>query len=160
MMNGTPSSMTAGPQTKGQRRHRRLLCSSFIRHLSSVRHGAFTFAELLAAMVFMAIVIPVAVQALIISNRAGAVAEHKRVAVQLADRLLTEMVVTDDWRTSEREGDFGEDWPAYRWVLDDAVWDQDTMQVVTVEVFFEIQGREYSVALSTLVDETEEEAEE
>ena len=57
----------------------------------------FTLAETLAAMLFMAIVIPVAVRGVMLANRAGVVAERKRVAAELADRLLVETIVTQQW---------------------------------------------------------------
>ena len=116
----------------------------------------FTFVETLAAMFFMAIVIPVAVRGVMLANRAGIVAERTRVAAQLADSLLTEMVVTEGWRDAEQEGDFGEEWSGYRWVLEDDAWDEDTMRVLSVEVLFEVQDAEYRVRLSTLVEETNE----
>jgi len=112
--------------------------------------------EVLAAMVFMAIVIPAAVHALTVANRAGLVAGHKRVAVQLADKLLSEISVTGDWRQGDQTGDFGEGWPGYRWAVRSEAWSVDTMQVVSVDVFFEVQGREHSVRLSTLAEETEQ----
>ena len=116
----------------------------------------FTFVETLAAMLFMAIVIPVAVRGVMLANRAGIVAERTRVAAQLADSLLTETVVTEGWRDGDQEGDFGEEWSGYRWVLKDGAWDEDTMRVVSVEVLFEVQDAEYKVRLSTLVEETDE----
>jgi hypothetical protein len=116
----------------------------------------FTFVETLAAMLFMAIVIPVAVRGVMLANRAGIVAERTRVAAQLADSLLTETVVTEGWRDGEQEGDFGEEWSGYRWVLKDGAWDEDTMRVISVEVLFEVQDAEYAVRLSTLVEETDE----
>ena len=66
----------------------------------------FTLVETLAAMLFMAIVIPVAVRGVMLANRAGVVAERTRVAAQLADTLLTETVVTESWRYGAQEGDF------------------------------------------------------
>jgi hypothetical protein len=128
---------------------------SFLSCRSRRRALAFTFAELLAAMVFVAVVIPVAVKAIALANRAGVLAERSRIAVELADRVLTEMTVTDEWRQASRQGDFGEEWPGFRWVLDDTVWDEDMMRVISVEVFFDVQGREYSVRLSTLAPEEE-----
>ena len=119
------------------------------------KNSGFTFAETLAAMLFMAIVVPVMVQGMTVASRAGLVAERQREAVELADRLLTELVLTGDWRDSESEGDFGEDWPGYRWVLSDREWEEDTMLVVSVEVFFKVRGREHSLELTTLVDEAE-----
>jgi ribosomal protein L17 len=107
-------------------------------------------------MVFVAIVIPVAVRGLTTANRAGVVADRKSVAAQLAERKLNEVVVTDVWRSAEKEGNFGEERAGYRWILKDGAWEEDTMRVVSVEVFFEVQGREYSVGLSTLVEEAEQ----
>jgi len=109
-------------------------------------------------MVFVAILIPVTVRGLMIANRAGVVADHKRVAAQLADQVLNDLVVTGNWRTTKREGDLGEDWPGYRWEATDELWGVDTMRVLTVEVTFVAQGNEYSVRLSTLVDESESES--
>ena len=115
----------------------------------------FTFAELLAAMLFMAIVLPVAIHALTVASRAGTVADRKRAAAQLADRLLNEMVVTGDWRDADPEGDFGEEWPEYRWMLENEVWTEDTMREISVTVLFKVQEREYRVSLSTLAEEAE-----
>jgi len=116
----------------------------------------FTFVEILAAMLFMAIVIPVTVEGIMIANRAGVAAERKRVAVGLADMLLTEKVVTEEWRDGEQQGDFGEDWPEYNWVLRNETWEEDGMRLISVEVQFQVQGRDYSVGLSTLAEEEEQ----
>ena len=122
------------------------------------RQRGFTFVEILAAMLFMAIVIPVTVEGIMIANRAGVAAERKRVAVGLADMLLTKKVVTEEWRDGEQLGDFGEDWPEYNWVLRNEAWEEEGMRLISVEVQFQVQGRDYSVSLSTLVEEEEEEA--
>jgi len=106
-------------------------------------------------MLFVALVIPAAVHALTIANHAGVVADHKRVAAQLAEKLLNEMSVTGSWRNGDQTGDFNQERPGYRWAVRSEPWEYDTMQVVTVEVFFVVQNREYSVRLSTLVPETE-----
>jgi type II secretory pathway pseudopilin PulG len=128
---------------------------------STSRRGrrGFTLVETLAAMLFMAIVIPVAVRGVLLANRAGVVAERTRVASQLADTLLTETIVAELWRDGSQEGDFEEEWPGYRWVLDTEAWDEDSMRVVRVEILFDVQDREYSVRLSTLAAEEQEEAE-
>lgn len=120
------------------------------------RRRGFTLAELLAAMIFMAIVVPVATQALTLSNRAGAVADRKRVAAELADRWLTEMITTEEWRRAERQGDFGDAWPGYRWTLEEQAWGKDAMREITVTVFFKVQDREYHVSLSSLAEEIEQ----
>lgn len=123
----------------------------------------FTFVEILAAMLFMAIVIPVTIQGITIANRAGIVAERKRLAGELANRKLTEILLEDTWRDGDQEGDFedlGEDQPlSYTWKLSTTAWEEDAMRLITLEVFYKVQEREYSVSLSTLAPEAEESAE-
>ena len=123
------------------------------KRFSAGKSRGFTLVEMLAAMLFVAIVIPAAARGLILANRAGVVAERTRVAAELADYLLTEAIVTESWMDGYQEGDFGEEWPEYRWVLEDDSWDEDTMRVVSVEVLFNVQETEYEVRLSTLVEE-------
>jgi general secretion pathway protein I len=120
---------------------------------------AFTFVEILAAMLFMAILIPATIQGLLISNRAGIVAERKRTAAQLADNKLNEIILTEDWLDGEEEGFFSEDEDEesaiYSWVLEKNAWEYDTMLQITVKVYFNVQDRIYNVSLSTLVEEEE-----
>lgn len=105
-------------------------------------------------MVFMAIVIPVAIQGLTVANRAGIVAQRKGVATQLADRLLNGLIVTGEWQTSSQSGTFGERLNGYQWRLLNENWGKDGMRLISVEVLYEVQNREYSVWLSTLVPPT------
>src|SRR5882762_4963509 len=58
------------------------------RHPHHRRCAGFTLAEVLAALLFMAIVIPVAVQGLHIASRAGSVSERKAVGARIAERKL------------------------------------------------------------------------
>jgi len=116
----------------------------------------FTFAEVLVAMVLMAVVLPVAVRGLLIANRAGSVAAKKAMAGRLADRFLAEAVLTQSWANGDTQaGDFGTDYPGYRWESAHVPWSdyEPQMQVVTVNVFYTHQGQEYSVSLSTLATE-------
>jgi type II secretory pathway pseudopilin PulG len=124
-------------------------------------HKSFTFVEILAAMLFMAIVIPAALRGVTLANRAGVVAERSRVAAELANNKLTEIILTEDWREGKQEGYFDEGGgsegsPRYRWVLETNAWEKDVMRLITVRVFYTVQGREYAVSLSTLAPEEEE----
>jgi len=114
------------------------------------RHSAFTLAEVLAAMLFLAIVIPVAVEALHVSSRAGEVAARKGAAARIADRVLNESVVTTNWSGGGRSGTVTEGALDFRWTLTSQNWPQDAMQLLTVEVKYPAQGKDYSVKLSTL----------
>ena len=121
------------------------------------RHRAgFTFVEVLAAMLFLAIVVPAIVTALTISNRASEMTDRGTTAGQLAENKLNEMLIGNAWQgASNASGDCGADFPGYRWQLTQEPWTGDsaaTMTQLKVEVFFQTQGTEHSVALTTLVN--------
>ena len=121
--------------------------------ISARPHGvdAFTLAEVLAALVFMAIVIPVAMHGLQIASRAGAVAERKREAARVAERVLNESVVTTNWNQAVQSGTLLEAEREYRWTLRTETWTESKMQLLSVEVTFPVQGQDYTVPMSTLV---------
>jgi hypothetical protein len=101
---------------------------------------------------FLAIVIPVAVQGLRVANQAGQVGERKLVAARIGDRVLNELVATGQWRKSVQSGIAQEGLREYRWSVRLEPWNQTALRLMTVQVFFPVQGREYDVQLSTIVD--------
>jgi len=116
---------------------------------------AFTLAEALAALLLAAIVLPAAVGAILTAGRATTMARRTEVASQLAANRLQELVVTGEWETSETTGDFGDEWPGYRWELTVEDWAQDddtetSMTQLTITAFTAVQGREISTSASTL----------
>lgn len=117
---------------------------------ATTRERGFTFVEILAAMLFMALVIPVTFEGVTLANRVGSAAARRRVAVQLADRMLNEAIVTESWRTGDQSGDFTETHPGFRWELTVTDWDEDTQQVITLRVYYKVQEQEQSAELSTL----------
>ena len=117
--------------------------------------SGFTLAEALAALAFLAIVIPVAVEGVRIASLAGQVAERKAAASRVAERLLNEMMVTRQWQQSSGGGTVVEARHEYRWQLRNQNWEQDAMRLVVMEVAYQVQGKEYSVRLSTLADSTQ-----
>lgn len=116
-------------------------------------HAGFTLAEVLAALLFMAIVIPVAVQGLQIASRAGSVSERKAQAARMAESKLNELIVTRQWSSSASRGTIQEGLQSYSWRLETQPWAEDgAMRLVTVWVSVPVQGQEYEVPVSTLVD--------
>jgi Tfp pilus assembly protein PilV len=116
------------------------------------RCRAFTLAEVLAALLFLAIVIPTAVEALHVASLAGEVAARKSVAARVADRILNESLVTTNWTSGNQSGTVTEGILDFRWKLTSATWPEDPMQLLTVEVTYSAQGKDYSVSLSTLAN--------
>jgi type II secretory pathway pseudopilin PulG len=122
--------------------------------------AAFTLAEVLAALMFMAIVIPVAIEALHIASLAGAVAERKGEAARVAQRILDESLVMTNWNQSVQSGSTTEDQRQFRWTLRNDAWNEDPNQTeirqLSVEVVFTAQNRDYTVRMTTLVDNTQQ----
>ena len=118
--------------------------------------AGFTLAEVLAALLFMAIVIPVAVQGLRIASRAGSVSERKAVGVRLAESKLNELLVTGQWQSTAQKGIIQEGLASYTWQLQSEPWSEDgAMRLITVHVSVPVQGQDYDVHVSTLVDATQ-----
>ena len=119
--------------------------------------SAFTLAEVLAALLFMAIVIPVALEGMHVASRAGSVAVRKREAARVAERILNESLVTTNWNNGGSQvGAVVEGIRQFQWTLRNEAWNVDqntsTMRLLSVEVTYAAQGQNYSVRLSTLVD--------
>jgi type II secretory pathway pseudopilin PulG len=114
--------------------------------------AAFTLAEVMVALLFLAVVIPVAVQVLHTSSLAGEVAARKSAAARVADRILNESIVTTNWSSGLQSGTVTEGTLDFQWKLTSRNWPQDSMQWLTAEVTFSAQGRDYSVKLSTLAN--------
>jgi len=114
------------------------------------RESAFTLAECLAAMVIMAIVIPVAIQALHVSSLAGQVAARKGEAARVADRVLNQSLVMSNWNNGPQSGTITEGADQFRWKMNSESWQNNSMQLLTADVTFSAQGHDYSVSMSTL----------
>ena len=121
--------------------------------------AGFTLAEVLAALLFMAIVIPVAIEGMHIASRAGTVSERKGEAARVALRLLAENLITTNWNQAVQGGTVTEGQREFNWTMHVDPWNQDPSQNVmrqaSVEVKFTAQNQEYAVRMSTLVDSSQ-----
>src|SRR5205085_5019430 len=87
--------------------------------------SAFTLAEVLAALVFMAILIPVALEGLSIASRSGEVAARKSEAAIVADSVLNESIITTNWNTSLQNGTVRQRLHDFQWTLRSDPWTED-----------------------------------
>ena len=118
---------------------------------------AFTLAEVLAAMMFMAIVIPVAMQGLRIASLAGEVGQRKIVAARIGNKTLNELKVTGQLQNTSQSGVVKEGGMQYNWSVRSQAWTEDMttpMTQVTMTVTYAAQGKNYDVRLSTLLPQT------
>ena len=114
--------------------------------------AAFTLAEVLAALVFMAIVIPVVLHGLNIASLAGEVAQRKSQAARVAERILNETLVTTNWNQASQRGTVNQGVSQFNWTLRNDNWAGNTLRQISVQVEFPVRGKTYSVQLSTLAD--------
>lgn len=115
---------------------------------------AFTLVEVLAALVFMAILVPVTMHGITIANRAGQVGDRKAAAGRIAERVLNELLVTEGMRQNSSTGQIEERNRLFKWTMRSEPWREDRLNLVSVTVAFEVQGKEYDVTVSTLFDPT------
>lgn len=118
----------------------------------------FTLAEVLAALFFMALVIPVAMEGLSVASRAGTTAVRRSEAALVAERLLQESVVTTNWSTAVQSGVVRQGARDFRWSMRNEPWNGDAnspgIRLLSVEVSYAVQGQDQVLSLSTLVDST------
>ena len=127
----------------------------------SARHparpdGAFTFVEILAALLFLAMVVPAIVGALSVATRASEMAERSALAGELAQNKMSEFVTDNAWQAPPfTNGDFQGMYPGYKWELTTESWTGDPVNTgvtaLHVDVHYTVQGNDHTVRLSTLV---------
>jgi prepilin-type N-terminal cleavage/methylation domain-containing protein len=118
------------------------------------RCSGFTLAEVLAALLLMAIVIPVALQGMHIASMAGEVGQRKMIAARIGNKVLNELKVTAQLQNTGQTGVVLDHGLSFRWTVKNQSWTEDIMSqmtVATVTVSFLAQGKSYEVHLSTLV---------
>jgi type II secretory pathway pseudopilin PulG len=121
---------------------------------ASGSQSGFTLAEVLAALLFMAIVIPVAIKGLLVASLAGEVAERKSQAARIAERVLNESLIVTNWNKATQSGTALEGDRQFKWTLRNETWSQDgnmyAPRLLTIEVHYLVQDRDYVARLSTL----------
>jgi type II secretion system protein I len=120
--------------------------------------GGFTLIEVLAAIVLVGIVVPVAMEAISLSMRSASDAKRKVEAAMLAENKLTELTAglamqsmgTGMAGGGATGGDFAPDWPEYRWESVRSEREVDLSEI-QVRVIWTSRGEDRFVSLSTMV---------
>jgi prepilin-type N-terminal cleavage/methylation domain-containing protein len=115
------------------------------------RHPGFTFIEILATLTLLAVVLPAIMSGLSLSLSAGGLARQQAEAARLAQGKLAELSTAGQLQHAELSGDFGLDWPEYRWKANVSDWEGSTLQQLDLTVAWRHRGKDRDVTLSTLV---------
>jgi Tfp pilus assembly protein FimT len=118
---------------------------------STGNRKAFTLLEVLASFVLMAIIIPVAMKGVSLGTRLTSKSKQQVEAASLARTKLAEILACEEWKNGNSSGDFGKEWPDYRWSMEINSWIQASLSQLDLQVFWFAQGREQSITLTTLV---------
>lgn len=115
---------------------------------------AFTLMEVLAAMVLLAIVLPAVMKGISIATVLASDSVAKIVAGELAESRLNEAILLGEWQSGSGAGDFGNDYPGYRWMLTTSDAGQTGLKQVSVKVTWEKRADLYEFQLTTFVYES------
>jgi general secretion pathway protein I len=128
------------------------------------RQRGFTLMEMIIATVLLAIAIVGALSAISSSTRATEAGERVQTAAILAQRKLTELEIQASNLTSgEQQGDFGAEYPEYRWQATMDTTEFDKLLRVTLIISWgdpsRPNRREFVTYLRQDIDQTPEEQE-
>jgi general secretion pathway protein I len=114
------------------------------------RAGGFTLMEVLAALLLIGLVLPVALDGIGRCVDAGNAAKRRAEAATLAEAKLNEVLVTSAPNLASGSGEFGPDWPGYRWDVQ-ALSTDFNLYELTVTITWAERGGEKSLRLSTFM---------
>ncbi len=117
------------------------------------RHG-FTFIEVLATLTLLSIVLPSIMSGISLSMKTSILAKQQSQAASLAHGKLMELATDSQWQHAALSGDFGQDWPEYRWSASVSDWDA-ALQQVQMTVTWQFRNQQRSVVLTTLMSSSE-----
>ena len=116
----------------------------------------FTLVELLAALVLVAAILPVAMRGISMATTVAGLTGQRMTATTLAENAMADLLVTQGWRDGSLTGDFADvGHPEFTWRAEVADWHGIALQQLTVTVSWERRGHDRDVSLSTLVYQEE-----
>jgi len=107
--------------------------------------------EILATLVLVAIILPVAMSGISLALSVADESRRQTEAASLAQTKIAEIVAEQQYQNTSLAGDFAPDRPEYRWVSQVTDWQGTTLKELDVQVFWNSKNRERSITLSTLV---------
>src|SRR5206468_1440220 len=123
----------------------RCTISSGRRRATRRRSGGFTLVEVLATILLLSIVLPVAMHGISVAMQAAGAARHRVEAASLGDAKLQDLLVENLWLSGNQAGDFSEEgFPDYQWALDQNVVDVDLTEI-SIHVTWKARNQDQEV---------------
>ena len=101
----------------------------------------------------LAIIIPVAMQAVSLATNVAGASRHRAEAAALAESQMAFLMTSGEWQTGTLQGDFVQQgYPEYQWFASVSNWTQaNVMQLDVLVTWNSARRGEESVVVSTLV---------
>lgn len=115
----------------------------------------FTLIEILATISMIALIIPVAMKGISIATALASDSKSSMQATNLAENRLAEILLDEEWQSSEKSGKFSDEYSSYSWQMDTSELAESNLKQVNVKVLWTHRGQERSITLSTLVYDAE-----
>lgn len=126
-------------------------------HVARSLSRGFTLVEVLAALLLVAIVVPVVMRGVTLATSAASSAKRRIEAASLAQSKMAEVLATERWRGGVLSGSFdaadGHNAGDYAWRADVTPWTEAYVKQLAVNVSWDRTNAERSVTLTTLVYE-------
>ena len=116
-------------------------------------HGGFTLVEVLATLVLLAIILPIAMRGVSMAMAAASNARRTAEATTLAEAKLNELVADGTWASGSLSGDFAPTQPEYQWACLTATRDYGLTEVA-IRVTWSDRGQVREMIVATLATQT------
>jgi type II secretory pathway pseudopilin PulG len=113
--------------------------------------SAFTMVEVLVTLAFASILLPTVMQGISLCLATAGQARQEAQGAALAHSKLTELTATAQYQAGIMSGDFGTDWPEFRWEAQLESWDGVALEQLEITVSWKQAGKDRSVSVATLV---------
>ena len=138
-----------------------------VKRSKTSRRRGFTLVEVLAALLLIAIVLPIVMRGISAGTSSASLARRRTEATSLAQSKLAEIMALEQWRDGELTGTFttaeSENAADFSWRAELEQWSEENVKQLDLYVTWSTGAGEQDVKLSTLVydyvvpEETEEE---
>ena len=112
---------------------------------------AFTLLEAIASLAILSIGLIAVVKSFSSSVQAGSYTQGLTIATFLSEGKIAELETTSQTTLGTETGDFGEDYPNYRWETEVSSTENEKIQEAVVSIFWRKRGEERKIELITLL---------
>ena len=116
----------------------------------------FTLIEILAALLLIGLILPVAMKGVSLATTLASDSSRKYETLDLAETKLAEILLQQEWKSSSGDGTFEDVYDSYHWTMSVSDWTMSGIKQIDLIVYWQQRNRQRNVTLSTLVYAKEE----